>query len=67
MEKTLGLCVANTLFCIWDLATVEFHARLAHAEIEGLGLHVVLDHSIVEQLADVVLQIRSDQPKCVLR
>ncbi|TVU15041.1 hypothetical protein EJB05_38541, partial [Eragrostis curvula] len=56
----------SNLFCIRNLAAVELDTRLAHAEIEVLGQHVVLDNPIVEQLPDVVLEIRANQPKCVL-
>lgn len=55
------------LFYIWDLAAVEFDAGFAHAEIEHPVPHVVLNLPVVEQLADVVLKIRADQTKRVLR
>jgi hypothetical protein len=56
----------RSLFCFRYLASVELHTRLAHAEVEVLCPHVVLDDPVVEQLADVVLEVRSNQPERVL-
>jgi hypothetical protein len=45
------------LYLFWYLVAVELDARLAHAEIEDSGPHVVLDHPVVQQFADVVLKV----------
>ena len=45
------------LFRFWDLVAVELHPRLAHAEIEDSGPHVVLEHPVVQHFADVVLKV----------
>jgi hypothetical protein len=66
MEKPFCLSAGFILFCFWDLVAVELDPRLAHAEVEDSGTHVVLEQPVVQQLADVVLQVRPNQPKRVL-
>lgn len=66
MEKPFSLSAGFILFCFGDLAAVELDPRLAHAEVEDSGPHVVLEQPVVQQLADVVLKVRPNQPKRVL-